>query len=189
MYFSALARPPRSMTLVVRTSGTGLSGPTMRAAVASLDPGLPPPTVNSMDELMGTALATPRFAFVLFAIFAGAAMVLAAVGVYGVMSYLVRQRTHEFGVRSALGASPHTLVRSVVGGALRLTLVGVALGLIGAWLLAGSIASLLFEVSATDPLTFVAIALLLTAIGVLASALPARRAARADPLVALRGGS
>jgi putative ABC transport system permease protein len=189
MYFSALARPPRSMTLVVRTSGTGLSGPTMRAAAASLDPGLPPPTVNSMDELMGTALATPRFAFVLFAIFAGAAMVLAAVGVYGVMSYLVRQRTHEFGVRSALGASPHTLVRSVVGGALRLTLVGVALGLIGAWLLAGSIASLLFEVSATDPLTFVAIALLLTAVGVLASALPARRAARADPLVALRGGS
>ncbi len=189
MYFSALARPPRSMTVVVRTTGAAASATAIREAVASFDPALPPPTLNSMDELMGEAMATPRFAFVLFAIFAGAALVLAAVGVYGVMSYLVRQRTHEFGVRSALGASPGTLVRSVVGGALRLTLAGVALGLAGAWLLTQSITSLLFEVSATDPLTFVGIALLLTAIGVLASALPARRAARADPLLALRGGS
>jgi putative ABC transport system permease protein len=188
MYFSALARPPRSMTLVVRTTGTGLSGAAMREAVASLDPTMPPPAVNNMEELMGEALATPRFAFLLFTIFAGAALLLAAVGVYGVMSYLVRQRTHEFGVRSALGAAPGTLVRAVIGGALRLTLAGVALGLVGAWLLTQSIASLLFEVSATDPLTFVAIALLLTAIGVVASVLPARRAARADPLLALRGG-
>ena len=161
----------------------------MREAVATLDPTLPPPTVNSMDELMAEAMATPRFAFVLFAIFAGAALVLAAIGVYGVMSYLVRQRTHEFGVRSALGASSGILVRSVIGGALRLTIAGVAIGLVGAWLLTQSIASLLFEVSATDPVTFGGIALLLTVTGILASALPARRAARADPLVALRGGS
>jgi ABC-type antimicrobial peptide transport system permease subunit len=140
-----------------------------------------------MDELVGNATATSRFALVLFAVFAGAALLLAAVGVYGVMSYLVRRRTHELGVRSALGASPGTLLLSVVAGALRLTLGGVALGLAGAWLLTQSLGSLLFEVSATDPPTFVAIALLLTAIGVVASALPARRAARADPLVALRG--
>ncbi len=135
---------------------------------------------------MGRAMATPRFAVTLFAVFASAALLLAAVGVYGVMSYLVRRRTHEFGVRSALGASPRALVRSVIGGALRLTLGGVAIGLAGAWLLTKSMASLLFEVSATDPATFAGIALLLTAIGVVASALPARRAARADPLVALR---
>jgi len=188
MHFSALARPPRSMALVVRTTAAGLSGAAIREAVASLDATLPPPAVNSMEELMGEAIATPRFTFVLFTVFAGAALLLAAVGVYGVMSYLVRQRTHEFGVRSALGAAPGTLVRAVIGGALRLTLVGVALGLVGAWLLTQSIASLLFEVSATDPVTFVAIALLLTTIGVVASALPARRAARADPLLALRGG-
>jgi predicted permease len=186
MYFSALARPPQGMTVVIRTVDTGVSGATVRGAVASLDPSLPPPTVSSMEELMGRAMATPRFAVTLFAVFAGAALLLAAVGVYGVMSYLVRRRTHEFGVRSALGASPRALVRSVIGGALRLTLGGVAIGLAGAWLLTKSMASLLFEVSATDPATFAGIALLLTAIGVVASALPARRAARADPLVALR---
>ncbi|MFN2566452.1 MAG: ADOP family duplicated permease [Gemmatimonadaceae bacterium] len=190
IYFSALARPRQGMTIVVRTAGEGVLGaPAVRGAIASLDPALPTPTVSSMDDLTGNAMATPRFAFVLFAVFAGAALVLAAVGVYGVMSYLVRQRTHEFGVRSALGASAGALVRSVVGGALRLTLAGVTIGLGGAWLLTKWIASLLFEVSATDPATFVGISLLLTAIGVLASVLPARRAARADPLLALRGGS
>ncbi|MDQ3996517.1 MAG: ABC transporter permease [Gemmatimonadota bacterium] len=189
IYFSALARPPRSMTVLIRTTGSDAPVAAIRSAVASLDPSLPPATISSMEELMRPELATPRFAFVLFAIFAGAALVLAAVGVYGVMSYLVRQQTHEFGVRSALGASAGTLVRSVVGGAMRLTIAGVALGLVGALLLTRSISPLLFEVSATDPRTFVSIALLLTAIGVVASALPARRAARADPLVALRGGS
>jgi putative ABC transport system permease protein len=189
MYFAALARPPRGMTVLVRTNATGAPVTAIREAVAALDPSLPPPTVSSMEELMQPAMATPRFAFVLFAIFAGAALVLAAVGVYSVVSYLVRQQTHELGVRSALGASPGTLVRSVVSGAMRLTIAGVALGLVGAALLTRSIGPLLFEVSATDPPTFVGIALLLTAIGVVASALPARRAARADPLVALRGGS
>jgi predicted permease len=190
MYFTAAAHPQRSMTLVIRGSSTGaLTAAAMRSAVASLDPALPAPVVSDMDELIGNAMATSRFAFVLFAVFAGAALVLAAVGVYGVMSYLVRRRTHEFGVRSALGASSGTLLRSVVAGALRLTVAGVAIGLVGAWLLTQSLGALLFEVSATDPLTFAVIALLLTAIGVVASVLPARRAGRADPLVALRGGN
>jgi putative ABC transport system permease protein len=190
IYFAAAAHPQRTMTLVVRSSSTGaLSASTMRTVVASLDPALSAPVVTDMNELIGNAMATSRFALVLFAVFAATALVLAAVGVYGVMSYLVRRRTHEFGVRSALGASSGTLLRSVVAGALRLTLIGVTIGLIGAWMLTQSLGSLLFEVSATDPLTFAAIALLLTAIGVVASALPARRAARADPLVALRGGS
>jgi putative ABC transport system permease protein len=190
IYFPAAAEPQRSMTLVVRgTSQGAISASTMRNGVASLDPALPPPVVRDMAEVVANAMATSRFALVLFAVFAGTALVLAAVGVYGVMSYLVRRRTHEFGLRSALGASSGTLLLSVVAGALRLTLIGVAVGLAGAWLLTQSLGSLLFDVSATDPLTFGAIALLLTAIGVVASALPARRAARADPLVALRGGS
>jgi ABC-type antimicrobial peptide transport system permease subunit len=143
----------------------------------------------TLPELLHGSVSPQRFTLLLLGGFALLALVLAAVGVYGVMSYLVRRRTHEFGVRSALGASAGTLVRSVIGGALRLTLIGVAIGLVGAWLLTKSLGSLLFEVSATDPTTFAAIALLLTAIGVVASALPARRAARADPLVALRGGN
>jgi predicted permease len=189
IYFSALARRTQTMTVVARGSRPGVvSATAMRQTTASLDPALPPPVVSNLADLVGNALATQRFAFVLFAVFAGAALVLAAVGVYGVMSYLVRRRTHEFGVRSALGASSRVLVRGVIGGALRLTVAGVAIGLVGAWLLTKSIASLLYDVSATDPLTFAAIALMLTAIGVVASVLPARRAAKADPLVALRGG-
>jgi putative ABC transport system permease protein len=188
IYFPAAAHPQRSMTLLIRGSNKGaFSASTMRNVVASLDPALPAPVVRDMNEVIGNAMATSRFALVLFAVFAGTALMLAAVGVYGVMSYLVRRRTHEFGVRSALGASAGTLLRLVVAGALRLTLIGVAIGLAGAWMLTQSLGSLLFEVSATDPLTFVAIALMLTAIGVVASALPARRAARADPLVTLRG--
>ncbi len=189
IYFSSLAHRTRGMTVLIRGQRDGVvSAAAMRAVVAPLDPALPPPAVESFETLVGNALATQRFAFVLFAIFAVTALVLASVGVYGVMSYLVRRRTQEFGVRSALGASAGMLVRSVIGGALRLTAVGVVIGLVGAWLLTESIASLLFGVSATDPITFAAIALMLTAIGIVASALPARRAGRADPLVALRSG-
>jgi predicted permease len=189
IYLSGLARRAQTMTVVARGArGDVVSAQAVRQAVGSIDPALPPPVVSNLANLVDDALATERFAFTLFAVFAGAALVLAAVGVYGVMSYLVRRRTHEFGVRSALGASSGTLVRSVIAGALRLTIAGVALGLAGAWFLTKSIASLLYDVSATDPVTFAAIALMLTAVGVVASALPARRAARADPLVALRGG-
>jgi ABC-type antimicrobial peptide transport system permease subunit len=178
------------MTLLVRgTSGGVVSAPAIRAVVASLDPALPPPAIASFETQVGNALATPRFAAVLFGIFAGTALLLAAIGVYGVMAYLVRRRTHEFGLRSALGASTRQLVLSVIGGALRLTAAGVAVGLFGAWILTQSIASLLFGVSPTDPVTFVSIALTLALVGLVASVLPARRAARADPLVALRGGS
>jgi predicted permease len=189
MYFSALARPQRTMAVVMRGAGPAgaLPAAAARAAVAALDPALPPPAVTPLEELVGEAVATPRFALVLFGIFAGAALLLAAVGIYGVMSYLVRQRAHEFGVRVALGARPRTLVASVVGRTLRLALAGVAVGLYAAWLLTGTIAPLLFEVSPTDPVTFGAIALLLVAVAALAGALPARRAAHADPLRAMRG--
>lgn len=185
MYFPAQADPPRAMSLVVR--GTGDLAPALRRTIASLDSRLPPPTVSRMTDLVGEGLGTARFALVVFAVFAAAALILAAVGIYGLMSYLVRQRTHELGVRIALGASPGALVTWVIARALGLTLAGVALGLAGAWGLTRLIASLLYGVSATDPATFGAIAILLTAVSLAASAIPARRATRADPLLALRG--
>jgi predicted permease len=187
LYFSALAEPQRTMTVVVRGASIADLAKTLRPALTSLDPTLPAPTVYDLDELLATALAIPRFALVLFAVFAGAALLLAAIGIYGVMSYLVRQRTHELGIRVALGATPFVLIASVVGRALRWTLLGVAVGLAGAWGLTSLISALLFGVSATDPLTFVGVPLLLSAVAILASLIPARRAARADPMLALRG--
>ncbi|MBA3522647.1 MAG: ABC transporter permease [Gemmatimonadales bacterium] len=185
MYFSALADPQRAMTVVVR-GGSGTLKPALRQVTATLDPLLPPPVVNEMDDLVGAAMATPRFALLVFAAFAGVALLLAAIGIYGVMSYLVRQRAQELGVKIALGAPPHSLVASVVGRALTLTLIGVAIGLAGAWGLTRLISSLLFGVSATDLPTFAGIALLLTVVALAASLGPARRAALADPLLALR---
>jgi putative ABC transport system permease protein len=152
-----------------------------------MDSRLPTPRVSALQEHIGEATATRRFSLVLFGIFAGVALALAALGIYGVMSYLVRQRMHELGIRVALGAPPRALVRSVVGRTLRLALAGVAIGVVGALALGRSLSSLLFEVSATDPLTFAAIALLMVSVAALASAVPARRATRADPIAVLRG--
>jgi putative ABC transport system permease protein len=186
LYFSALARPEPGMTLVTRGASAGALAEPLRRIVASLDPALPAPAPRALDALIGLETAARRFALVLFAIFGGTALLLVAVGIYGVMSYLVRQRTFELGVRIALGAPRATLVASVVGGALGLTAAGIALGLLGAWALTGSLSALLYGVSATDPATFAAIALLLAVVAALASLLPARRATRTDPLVALR---
>jgi predicted permease len=187
MYLSALARRPQAMTLVVRGSEGADPSAVIQRSVAALDPALPPPPARRMESLIAEAMSTPRFALMLFAVFAGAALLLAAVGIYGVMSYLVRQRTHELGIRVALGAQPRALVASVVGRALRMALAGVAIGLVGAWALTRSMSSLLFGVSPTDPVTFAAIAILLVSIAAIASLVPAGRAARADPVRALRG--
>ena len=186
MYLSALANPRRTMTIVTRGADPATLTPIVRQAVASLDPSLPPPTLRSMVELLELMTSTSRFTAVLLALFASAALVLAAIGIYGVMSYLVRQRTHELGIRVALGAPSGSLLASVVGGALKLTLVGIAIGLVAAWGVTRWLGALLFEVSPTDPVTFAAIAALLTVVAAVASLLPARRAAKADPLVALR---
>ncbi|HEY8174912.1 MAG TPA: FtsX-like permease family protein, partial [Gemmatimonadaceae bacterium] len=152
-----------------------------------IDPLLPLGTISSMETLVGSALATQRFALVLFAIFALTALLLAAIGMYGVLSYLVRQRTHELGIRVALGASSNTLVRSVVGGAMRFAIPGVLIGLVAAWALTRLIASLLFGVSPTDVPTLAGVSVLLTATAALASFVPARRATKTDPMLALRG--
>jgi predicted permease len=187
IYFSAMARPEPTMMIVVRGSDARIAS-VVQQTIASVDSRIPPPTASRMEELISDAMATRRFAVVLFGVFAGTALVLAAVGIYGVMAYLVRQRMPELGIRIALGAPARALVGSVVGRALRLALTGVAIGLAIAWGLTRVLGTLLFEVSATDRATFALVAALLTLVAVVASLIPARRATRADPLTVLRGG-
>ncbi len=187
VYFPATQRPQRSMSLVVRTTDASSLALGLRRVVASLDPALAPPPMSILGDLVREAFATRRFALVLFATFAGVASLLAGIGIYGVMAFLVRERTHELGIRVALGAPQSRLMASVVGGALRMTLGGVALGLIGAWMLSKSLGELLFQVEARDAATFAGVAVLVVAIGIVASVVPARRAMRADPMEALRG--
>jgi putative ABC transport system permease protein len=139
-----------------------------------------------MDQVVAKSLAARRFAMVLLGVFAGVALILASIGIYGVMSYAARQRTHEIGVRMALGAQRRDVLKLVLSEAARVTLAGVPMGLVAAALLGGLIKSLLFGVSATDPLTYAAVALLLSAVALLACYIPARRAAKVDPMVALR---
>src|SRR5262249_36598152 len=142
--------------------------------------------VTTMEQMVADSTAQRLFAMLLLGIFAAMALALAAVGLYGVMSYSVAQRTHELGVRLALGAQTRDVLKLVVRQGMTLTLIGLALGLGGALLLTRVMKQLLFGVSTTDSLTFAAIALLLTGVALVACYLPARRATKVDPMVALR---
>jgi putative ABC transport system permease protein len=175
------------LTLVIRSSSdpTALAGH-VRDQILSLDKDQPLSSVRSMESRVSESVAQPRFYLLLLAIFAALALVLAAVGIYGVLSYSVTQRMHEIGICMALGARPVDVIKLVVGQGMALALTGVAVGLIGAFALTRLMSSLLFGVSATDPVTFVALALLLMAVALLASYIPARRATKVDPMVALR---
>jgi putative ABC transport system permease protein len=187
-YVPALQRTFFFMSFVVRAEGEPLAlVPAVRSAMASLDPDLPLSQVVPMAQVLATATARPRFLSLLVALFAGLSLLLAGVGLSGVIAYMARQRTQEIGIRMALGARPADVLRLVLGRGMVLALTGVALGLVGAWAATRVMRSLLFGVSATDPLTFVALALLVTAVALLATWLPARRATRVDPLVAMRG--
>jgi putative ABC transport system permease protein len=175
------------MTLVARTDGDPLAYVTaVRREVQALDNDQPIASVYTMEQLMSESVARSRFSTTLLAIFAGIALILAAVGIYGVMSYAVTQRTHEIGIRMALGASPRKVLRLVVGHGLLLTLIGVAVGLGVALLLTKVMESLLFGVSATDLATFIIFSASLTVVALVACLVPARRATKVDPMIALR---
>ena len=139
-----------------------------------------------MEEIVSDSVARQRFSMLLLGVFAGLALVLAAVGIYGVMSYSVAQQTREIGIRMALGAQRSDVLKMTVGQGLRLVLTGVAIGLAAAFVLTRVMATLLFGVSPTDPLTFVSISIVLIGVAVLASYIPALRATRVDPMFALR---
>ncbi|MDT5268263.1 MAG: putative transport system permease protein [Acidobacteriota bacterium] len=173
-------------TWLVRTSGPVALGPLFRDAVRQVDPKMPVATVRPMSEVISASVASQRFVVLLMGIFAGLALLLTTVGLYGLLSYQVSQRTREIGVRMALGARPRDVMILIVGQGVLLTLAGICLGLVGA--LAGTrlIAGLLFGVSPTDPATFVAVTLLLTFIALLACYFPAHRATKVDPMTALR---
>jgi putative ABC transport system permease protein len=188
-YYEPFAQTAWSdMSLVVRSATTDPLAlvPAVRGELRALDPGLPLARVRTMDELMTRSVAQPRFRTLLLALFSAMALVLAGVGVYGVVSYTVARRTHEIGVRVALGAQLGDVLRLVVGHGMRLVAGGLLLGLAGALLLTRVMSSLLFGVSATDPLTFVCVPVLLAAVALLACLVPARRATKVDPMVALR---
>jgi putative ABC transport system permease protein len=158
----------------------------IRDGVRAIDPGEPIFQVGRMDERLSNSVAERRFQTLLLSCFAGLALVIAVIGIYGVISYAVSQRTHEIGVRMALGAQTSDVLRLVVWRGMRLTLIGAALGLAGALALTRVIKTLLFNVTATDPATFTVVAMLLVIVALMASYIPARRAAKVDPLTALR---
>jgi putative ABC transport system permease protein len=174
------------MGLVIRTAGDPAAfATTLRREVQALDKDQPIYNVRTMDDVVANSLGTRRVSMQLFTVFAIAAFLLAAVGIYGVIAYSVAQRTQEIGIRMALGAQKSDVLRLVVRQGMILTAIGVVAGLVGAFGLMRVMASLLFSVRPDDPTTFLAVSLLLIAVAFLACYLPARRAAKLNPVIAL----
>jgi putative ABC transport system permease protein len=158
----------------------------VRAKIAEVDPSLPLAGISSMEEVVGASVAQPKFTMQFVGVFAGFALLLAAIGIYGVMAYAVSARKQEMGIRVALGARPADILRLVVGQGMRMTLIGVAFGVVASLAFTRLLASMLFGVQATDPLVFSAAALVLGGAAFVACYLPARRATRVDPIIVLR---
>jgi putative ABC transport system permease protein len=184
MYMPALEA---GENVVIRASGDSASiAAAVRRELIAIDPNQPIARVRTMDEWVSRAVAAPRYQTTLLGLFAGLALCLSAVGIYGVMSYSVGQRTREIGVRMALGARQRNVLGLVLRQGMGLVLIGVAIGLAGAFALTRVIASLLFDVGTRDPATFFGVAFVLAAVASIACYLPARRATKVDPMVALR---
>jgi len=187
MYLPSEQVPWLTMTIVVRSKSSAAPlVSAVREKIAELDPDLPLTDIRPMEKVVSNSVAQPKLITGLVGAFAGFALLLAAVGIYGVMAYTVSQRSHEMGIRMALGAAPRDIFRLVVGQGMRLVLAGIALGFAASLALTRLLASLLFGMRATDPVTFVVVALLLVAVALAACYIPARRATRVDSLTALR---
>jgi putative ABC transport system permease protein len=179
--------PIGGMNIVVRSAGDPMALlPALRTQVHALDPELPVYKAQRMEDYLAASVAQRRFTSLLCSIFAGAGLLLAVVGLFGVISYSVAQRTHEIGVRVAVGAAKKDILRLILGEGMGITLVGVGVGLVGAIGISSVVKSQLFGISATDPMTFLGVVVTLSLVALAACYLPARRAARVDPMVALR---
>ena len=177
----------RNVFVVVRTTGEPMSvAGAVRAAVRQMDPSLPVANVRSMADVVATSLATPRLTGFLLGAFAAIALALAAVGIYGVLAYLVSQRTQEIGIRLAIGADGSQVMRMILRQGMTLAVVGIVVGTAAAFLLTGLMRTLLYEVTPSDPVTFVVVPAVLLVVTLVASYLPAWRATKVSPLVALR---
>jgi putative ABC transport system permease protein len=189
MYFPATQDPDVDDTLrdwVVRAPNAPALMPSIRKTFASIDPTLPISRVKTMEQILSAYLGPQRFELSLVGLFGFAGLILAAVGIFGVTSYSVARRTHEIGVRIALGAQRRDVLRLILGQGTRLALWGVGIGVLAALGLTRLMSSLLYGVSASDPLTFAGVAILLTVVALSACYIPARRAMHVDPMVALR---
>jgi len=187
IYLPVFQNPPYASVLFLRTNAnTGALGDQIRTQVQSIDSNLPLYSVRTMDQVIARSMAERRFSLEILAIFATVALLLAAIGIYGVMSYSFSRRIHEIGIRVALGAQKMDILRMVLNEGMRLVTFGLIAGLIGAVILTRFLRTLLFNVTSTDPLVFASIAVLLAVVALLACYIPARRATRIDPLVALR---
>jgi ABC-type antimicrobial peptide transport system permease subunit len=175
------------MVVALRTEGNPTAIlPAARDAVHSIDPSLPLSNVKTMEQLVDASVGQRKLAMILLGVFSAIALLLASIGIYGVMSYSVAQRTRELGIRMALGAARRSVLQLVVGQGMALAGAGVVIGLVAAFALTRLLTTQLYGVSATDPLTFALVSALLVGVALLATLLPAMRATRVDPVVALR---
>jgi putative ABC transport system permease protein len=186
-YFSAYQRRPRDLAIFLRGSvDRATIEANLREQVQSIDPELPVFGAQTLDDAVSESLAQRRFSVNIVGLFALTALLLAAFGIYGVISYIVGERTHEFGIRLALGADRKNILQIVLRQGLRMAIAGAAIGLVGALIVSRFIATLLYGVPAADLLTFAGVALLFISVALVACYLPARRAMNVDPIVALR---
>jgi putative ABC transport system permease protein len=187
VFLAQIQLPGYITYLVVRTaSDPEQVAAAIRREVEQIDPYQPLTAIQPLEQYVSRALARPRLYAVLLGAFASLALLLAAIGLYGLMAYAVRRRTHEIGIRMALGAQPQAMLRAMLGQGARLAAIGLALGVLGAMALTRFVAAFLYGVTATDAMTFGTVAALLGAAALIAVYVPARRASQVDPMVALR---
>ncbi len=187
MYLPHAQSPTNLLTVLVRTTGEPMSmAAAVREQVRAIDADVPVTHVQTMEKVLGASVAQPRFSMLLVALFAGLALILSTVGIYGVMAYSVSRRAHEIGVRMALGAGAGEVLKLVLKDGMSLAFAGIGVGLLGAFALTRLMASLLFDISAKDPVTFASVAAFLAVVAFIACYIPARRATKVDPLIALR---